>query len=310
MHGQVKGMRWPAPSHEQLQLVRKQIHGDTAGFAEHFAVCVHPQRRAAPDRKALSLIREEPVEFQVVSIVSGRKDPEEIHAVEVSGAAHVQKAVTVYGIGTEFEPAAFVAGVHDNGKKGAGILPAHAVTGDLHVHHGTRQDHVDRLAYIDQFAHPDVVEQRLERRTVRLLTDRRVEAYAGADIKEPHGRGIRGDAAIRQAVPAAGRRQRPVGKGVQKRRLVVVGHSSYIAGADDPAAKNGVDQFIPASADPDAFDEVVTRAGLDESDSCVFKVPDSVDHRVHCAVTAQDDQIAVLPFGCQFGADLFDRVGS
>lgn len=96
--------------------MRSQIDRYTAGLAENFSICVHPQRNGASDREALAFACEEALETHVISIVSSGKDPEEIHAVKVIGAEEIQDPVSVDRIGAEFKASSFVACVHYDSK--------------------------------------------------------------------------------------------------------------------------------------------------------------------------------------------------
>ena len=133
------------------------------GLAGNFSICMDPERNGAADRDAFSFIREEALEAEMVSVVGSRKDPEEIHTVQVAGAEKPKDTVIVYSIGTEFEATSLIAGVHDDGKQSAGAECFPPITGNLHTLHGACQDHVDRLGDIDQLAHADAVEDSLER---------------------------------------------------------------------------------------------------------------------------------------------------
>ena len=125
----------------------------------------------------------------MVPVVSGREDPEKVHAVKVSGAEQPKDTVIVYSVGTELEASALVTSVHDNCKQSAGPECFASVAGDLHSCHGTCQDHMDCLGHIDQLAHVNAVENGLETGTVSPLTHGSIKADPCADIKEPHSAG-------------------------------------------------------------------------------------------------------------------------
>ena len=126
----------------------------------------------------------------MLTVIGGGEDPEEVHAVEVIGAEKIQFAVRTHSVRAEFESAAFVAGVHDNGKERARLRICVPVTSDLHTDHGTCQDHMDGFRNIDQLAHTEFVEQRLEMRTVGLLTYSRVKSDSGADVEKSFCSGL------------------------------------------------------------------------------------------------------------------------
>ena len=137
------------------------VDRDLAGSAHDFAVGVDPERCGASDRKALSLIRKQSFEPEMISAVGCREDPEEIHAVKIACSKKVEDSVTVYGIGAEFETSALVTGVHDNSEESARPEDLFAVAGNLHSDHGAGEDHMDRFRNIDQFTHADTVEDSL-----------------------------------------------------------------------------------------------------------------------------------------------------
>ena len=74
----------------------------------------------------------------------------------------------------------------------------------------------------------------------------------------------------------------------------MISHSSDITGAHDFISENRTDQLILICANTEPFDQVVAGAGLYETDLGMFEIPDPVDNSIHCAVTSEDDQTAVL----------------
>ena len=75
-----------------------------------------PQRPGAPDRNAPGPITEYALKFQMVTAVGSREDPEKVHAVQVVGTAEIEDLVGIHGVRTEFETAAFIAGIHAHHK--------------------------------------------------------------------------------------------------------------------------------------------------------------------------------------------------
>lgn len=144
-------------SHQELELVRKQVDRDLGGLAHDLSVCVHPEGNGTLDRDTPSLIGKEPLEAQVVPVVSSGKDAEEIHTVEVACSEEVEDSVAARGIGTELKPASLVACIHDYCKECPWAEGFSSVTGDIHSDHGTCEDHMDCFGNIDQLAHPDRV---------------------------------------------------------------------------------------------------------------------------------------------------------
>lgn len=165
--------------------MRKQVDRYLGGLAHDFSVCVHPEGNGALDRDTPSLIGKEPLEAQVVPVVSSGKDAEEIHTVEVACSEEVEDSVAARGIGTELKPASLVACIHDYCKECPGTECLMPVTGDLHSDHRTCEDHMDCLGNIDQFAHPNRVQKRFEGGAVGSLADCGVKPHTRADVEEP-----------------------------------------------------------------------------------------------------------------------------
>ena len=182
--GRAAPARFRCNLHKQLQFVRKHIDCDLTGLACDFSVCMNPERNGAPDRDALSLIREESLEAKMIAVVCSWEDPEKVHAVKVSGSKEAEYAVVVNCVGTELKTSALIASVHDNGEQSAGSYGLTPVAGDLHSCHGTCQDHVDRLRDVDQFAHTYTVENGLETGAVSSLAYGGVKSDSGTDIKK------------------------------------------------------------------------------------------------------------------------------
>ena len=99
-------------------------------------------------------------EAHMASVIGGGEDAEEVHAIQVIGAEKIQFAICIHSVGTEFETAALITGVHGNGEERARLQVCKAVASDLHTDHGTCQDHMDGFRNIDQLAHTELVEQR------------------------------------------------------------------------------------------------------------------------------------------------------
>ena len=165
--------------------MRKHIDCDVTGFTQDFSVCMDPQRPGAPDRNAPGPITEYALKFQMVTAVGSREDPEKVHAVQVVGTAEIEDLVSIHGVRTEFETAAFIAGIHDDSKQCAGIDLLIVTAPDLHTDHRAGHDHVDRLGDIGQLSQADAVEDRLKMRAVSPLADGRIKPDPGADIEEP-----------------------------------------------------------------------------------------------------------------------------
>lgn len=123
----------------------------------------------------------------MISVISRREDPEKHHPVEISCSEQVQDPVAVDRIGTEFETAAFVAGVHDDCKQCSGAHYLLAVAGDLHSDHGAGKDHMYCFGDVNKFARPDLIEEGLEQCTVCSLTYFGVKTDSAADVKESYG---------------------------------------------------------------------------------------------------------------------------
>ena len=238
-------------SHHQLQLMRGQIDGDLAGFAQDFPVRMDPERNRAADREALAAVREQAFKAEMTPVVGGREDAEEIHPVQVICAEQVEHAVAAHSVGTEFKAAPLVACVHDHCKKCPGAIRIFAVAGDLHPDHGTGQDHVDRLRDIHKFSHADLAEDRLEERIVRLMADGRVKSDARADVEQPRVVGVVGQR--RESGAAGDGLER---ESVQDGGPVVVRDPADIAGADGLAPGYGLYEFFPAFLYAQPLDEV------------------------------------------------------
>ena len=259
-----------------------------------------PERNRAADRKALAAVREQAFKAEMTPVVGGRENAEEIHPVQVICAEQVEHAVAVNSVGAEFKAAPLVACVHDHCKKCPGAIRISAVAGDLHPDHGTGQDHVDRLRDIDKFSHTDLAEDRLEERIVRLMADCRVKSDARADVEQS------------RVVRVVGKRRGPgaardglVREGVQDRGSVVVRDPADIAGADGLAPGYGLYEFFPAFLYAQPPHEVISGSGLDKTDLGALKIADPVDHGVHCPVSAQNDQAALLAPRREIFADVF-----
>ena len=85
----------------------------------------------------------------------------------------------------------------------------------------------------------------------------------------------------------------------------MIGDPAYIAGADSLPSENGIYQFTFGFFDSEALDQIVAGTGLYEADSCAIKIFNTIDDGVHCAVSTEDDQVAVFTPGGEFRADLF-----
>ena len=242
----------------------------------------------------------------MVSVISGWEDPEKVQAVQVAGPEQSKDTVITYRVGTEFEASALITGVHNDCKQSARPESLTPIAVNLHSYHGACKDHVDRLGDVDQFAHTETVEESLERGTVSPLTYCGVKSDSRTDIEQSYRVGGRDRTGSFCA--GDGLFQRLVGKGIQKRRLIVIGDPAYIAGADSFPPENGIYQFASSFFDPEALDQVVAGTGLYKTDPCMLKILNAVNYGVHCAVSAKYDQIAVLTAGGEFLTDLFYSV--
>ena len=66
--------------------MRENVNSDMARLTEDFSVGVDPQRCRALNGDLSAPARKQSFEPEVAAVVSGREDPEEVHAVKVTGS--------------------------------------------------------------------------------------------------------------------------------------------------------------------------------------------------------------------------------